>query len=102
MATWEDVQRSNFFAGQKRGEEVVVCPKCGSDHFSIETFQKFPTTPTSVGRKPMPKPLDNNVFHVLRCVCGEVVEPPATMLAGSPLAKAYIKFRELLSWIKNA
>lgn len=56
------------------------CQKCGSDYFeTVEYAQYVLNTRSALGQRPAAA-TDKPRFWVLRCICGELYEPPVSRI----------------------
>lgn len=100
MLLWEDAQRAMAAAIGKKSSNILVCPKCGGDFFSVEEFKQYRTDYT-IGLSQRPPHLQNSpTFYFYRCVCGEVIEPPLTMF-NDKVSTIYGKFIAKLKMYLN-
>jgi len=95
MFSWDEVQRQVTYADKKKKDpDVIVCPKCGNEFFSIEKFERFRVDNVSgLCQRPAPHPTSPS-FYLLRCICGEVLEPPLSYNATDRMAKSYMDFKK--------
>ena len=93
MLPWEEVLKEAELVHNKlQDPDVITCPKCGSDFFSAEPFRRYRIDTTSgLCQQPPPHP-GSPTFWFLRCICGEVIEPPLSYTPGERLAKMYQDF----------
>jgi hypothetical protein len=92
MNLWEDLQRQQAFAEKKAADpDILICPKCGSEFFSVEEYKQYRIDKTvGLCQRPNTHPR-SPVFYFLKCICGEVHEPPIST-NGGPMATIYDKF----------
>jgi hypothetical protein len=93
MFLWEDTQRAVDAARQKaENPNVLVCPKCGGDFFSVEEFKQYRVDRVvGLSQRPAHHP-SSPTFYFFRCVCGEVIEPPLSMFGNNKMTEIYGKF----------
>jgi hypothetical protein len=89
---WEDIQRAAEAAEKKlRDPDVLKCPKCGSDFFTIEEYKRYRIDQTfGLCQSPADHPQSPSFFFY-KCICGEIIEPPLSMGPG-PITTMYTKF----------
>jgi hypothetical protein len=97
MMLFENAMREAEHIDKKmRDPDTLICPKCGSDHFTAEKFTRYRVDQASaLCQEPAAHPQAPG-FWFLRCVCGEVIEPPLSYIPGDKLTKIYLKLVELL------
>jgi len=91
MNQWNEFERAQMAALKPADKQNFLCVECGATWFeTIKVHRVDPNKFCAFGQPPLP---EEPSYYVIKCIrCGEIHEPPTSMVLNNSQTREYVNF----------